>query len=269
MEAEVIYTEPCSPVTIQNTKPITETKQLIDLPCRKRSYSPATFYKDEYDTYVNGIVLKKESYGIFGYMLVQTEGIKVYSKDYVFVSAEPRNNAPVELLTVYHRGTPFIAVHDWGSVGNGYHFIAELTDEFVNKWCKVITTPNNQKVKALCFQSFYNASINTNQVLLCDSANNWHLLYQSKTTGFPAPVPDQVEGGWAVVEYKKHKSVSANWANVPNMIGVMSIQLMDKNGEWFSPLPNHSQLTESPLLFPKYQQAFIEENVSAAYVNKV
>ncbi len=268
MQTILDHTEPCSLAAVHNTKPETEPKQLLDLPCRKRSYSPATFYKDDYDTYTNGIILKQESYGIFGYMIVQSEGIKVHSNDYVFVSAEPRNNAPVEFIMVYHRGTPFLAVHDWGSVGHGYHFIAELNEEFVNKWCRLTPTPTGEKVKTLCFQSFYNPEVNANQLVLCDASNTWKLVYQSKTTAYPAPVPDQVEGGWAVLEYKKHKSVSATWAGIPNMLGIMGIQLMDKNENWCSPTGKQAELQESSFLSPKYQQVFTEENVSVAYCNK-
>ncbi len=264
----VTQTEPCQSKSITGITSIYEAKPLLEMPCRKREGAPATFYRDDYDTYMNGIFIQQESYGIFAYMIVQTEGVKVKGNDNIFITSEPRNLAPLEVLTVYHLGRPFLAVYDWGSLGHGYHLISYIDDDFLKRWGRIMTTPSGEKVNAICFQNFYNTNVNANQVLLCDAGNRWGLIYESKTKGRPAPAPSGVASGWSVFEYKKHKISSSPWASVGNMLGIMGIQIMDANGNWHYPMGNQSVLQENTELNAYYQRVFTEPNISSAYRSK-
>lgn len=220
-----------------------------------------TLESDPYDTFFNGIMVNIETYGIFGYHIYNRHDIRVYGNDNIFITSEPRNIAPLEFLTIYRsNGVPLVSVFDWGL--KKYAKFTELTEQFSKTFGRLMQTPNGEKVYAFCFQNFFNFQRNSNQVILCDAQNKWHLFYESPVTGIPAPAPQGVASGWSVFEYKRFKAASEPWANVPFMLGTIGLQVMDKNGKWFTLSGQQSGLREDS---PQYQRVFVEPHISSAY----
>ncbi|MBK7885298.1 MAG: hypothetical protein IPJ81_17080 [Chitinophagaceae bacterium] len=118
-------------------------------------------------TTMNGVRIHHESYGIFGEMIVNRNDVKVFGGDEIFVTAEPKNLAPLEFLTYYAKDkAPSLWVYDWGRPATDrWKYIASLGDNnFINDFTHVKTTPNNDKVRVVVFQNYYNEKFNCNMV---------------------------------------------------------------------------------------------------------
>jgi hypothetical protein len=212
-----------------------------DLSLNSRLSVKATNPEDNYDTYFNGLRVDDTTYGIYGTMIYNRHDVQVFGQDNIFVTSEPKNNAPLESLVIYSSNNiPYFTVYDWGAASKGYHFISFLDDDFVNKYHHVVTTPDNDSVCAFIFQNSFNFDTNCNQVLLYNNSGQWDCIYQSATTGLPSQATNP--SGWSVFEFKKQKYNNSPLPNVPFMLGVFGIQVMDQNGNWS--VPNGRAVTE-------------------------
>lgn len=226
-----------------------DVTRLGDLPAVERAAAPEGLLFDlpllraqssGEATYMNGVRVDAESYGIAGALAFDPR-LTVYGNDVLFTPAEPRNQAPLELLIHYQAGMqPRLVVFDWGvwAKTNDYkqsyvclRVIDENVFQEIGDWGQL---PDGRKIWIFPFFNGYSVQENRNVVVLKRRANQqWVRYYASPIVGRPPPCaspdPNRQPSGWAVVEWKRFQPLFG-WPTIPNGVGHGISGVFDGNG---------------------------------------
>lgn len=211
--------------------------------------------QDPYQTSMNGLKANVDSIGIFGFMmLADPDAMQVVPDDLVYVTAEPYNAAPLEILTAYRRSEPSgrttveLAVFDWGipnpeqrwqSLVRNLPENQAFLEQFGHRLPLTIPGAPSGGPLGFWFKNFYVAERQQHMVHFRNPATgNWQLVYKSPVKGSPpAPTPAGARSGWATLEYKRHRKYhyTQAWTSIRHPVGFANVCLLPRSGNWFRP----------------------------------
>lgn len=209
--------------------------ELLDLadgptPTMPRSRGQVT---RDFDTVMDGIFIDTESYAVGGFMLVDP-GCRVYGPEEFYVTAEPRNLEPIEVVVFYKNGQlPSLHVYDWWTshqTGNGWKFVRWIDDSFMREFGIPINLPGGKRAQGFNFFTGYLPKIGCNSVAIKRNTGEWvRIPINNQAAGMPKPAGNNASG-WAVLEFKRMPGNAYRYPDIPNGIGIGINSILDGAG---------------------------------------
>lgn len=188
------------------------------------------------DTFMDGFFIGKESYAIYGTVLVDT-GVKVYGDDDLFITVEPRNLEPLELLVHHHRlsARPILRIYDWWldhhtPKHEGWAYYREIDDAFQKEFGRQVLLPGNRKGWGFNFFNGYLPQVGRNSAALQKANGEWTQIYAAPPGAGKPQGPSGDASGWAVAEFKRADG-KVRFPDIPSGTGHAISAVLDNVGQ--------------------------------------